>query len=285
MSSKTVYVTKADGSLQPYDRSKIISVCLRLHASVEEAEEVADRIEARLYDGIPTREIIEMVYEYLGELKPHLKPIMDLREALGAIRSKPDFEEYVRAMFRELGYETKPAMIVRGECVEHEIDGILSRGGEVLCLEVKHHTQPHAKVRLEELLKLKSVFEDIRRGYERGVNEFPVNRAILVSNAKFSEMAVRYARCVGMMVLGWNTPEGRGIEKLIDRYGLYPVTCLKELSREQVLRLCDAGVCTLKTLVRLGVDEVRGRTGLPKRLVGKMVSDASRFLEAHGIQV
>ena len=99
MSSKTVYVTKADGSLQPYDRGKIISVCLRLHASVEEAERVANKIEARLYDGIPTSEIIEMVYEYLGELKPHLKPIMDLREALGAIRSKPDFEEYVRASY------------------------------------------------------------------------------------------------------------------------------------------------------------------------------------------
>ena len=285
MSSRTVYVTKADGSLQPYDRGKVVSVCLRLHASQEEAELVADRVEERLYDGIPTREIIRMVYEYLGELKPHLKPIMDLREALGAIRSKPDFEEYVRAMFRELGYRTRPATVVRGFCVEHEIDGILERDVEVLCLEVKHHTQPHVKVRLEELLKLRSVFEDLRRGYENGLNNLPLSGALMVSNAKFSEMAVRYAKCVGIRVLGWNTPRGGGIERLIDEYGLHPVTSLKELSRDQVERLCDAGICTLRELSRMDAEKVSSATGLPLELAERIVSDSSRFLRVHGVRV
>jgi transcriptional regulator NrdR family protein len=60
-----IFVTKFDGRKQPFDKSKIIRTCLRMHASLEQAKEIADKIEKKIYDGIPTKKILRMIFTYL----------------------------------------------------------------------------------------------------------------------------------------------------------------------------------------------------------------------------
>ena len=54
-----VFVTKADASRQLFDRAKIVRTCLRNGASRSIAEEIAEKIEAKLYDGMETRKILD----------------------------------------------------------------------------------------------------------------------------------------------------------------------------------------------------------------------------------
>ena len=49
-----VFVTKADGTRQLFDREKVVRTCLRMGASRKIADDVAERVEKRLHDGIPT---------------------------------------------------------------------------------------------------------------------------------------------------------------------------------------------------------------------------------------
>ncbi|MFQ6076890.1 MAG: ATP cone domain-containing protein [Candidatus Bathyarchaeia archaeon] len=87
-----VVVTKFDGTRQEFQREKVVKTCLRLHATRGVAERIADKIEGEVYEGIPTRKILEMVYGYLRKYKPAIEHLVDLREAIGRLRSKPDFE-------------------------------------------------------------------------------------------------------------------------------------------------------------------------------------------------
>ena len=60
-----VFVTKADGSRQLFDREKVVRTCLRNGASRNIAEEIAGKIEAKLYDGIETKKILGMIFRLL----------------------------------------------------------------------------------------------------------------------------------------------------------------------------------------------------------------------------
>jgi hypothetical protein len=49
-----------DGSLEAYDRKKVVLFCLRMGVSKGDAAVIADRVEGRLYDEIPTKNILQM---------------------------------------------------------------------------------------------------------------------------------------------------------------------------------------------------------------------------------
>ncbi|MBS7623251.1 hypothetical protein KEJ39_06215 [Candidatus Bathyarchaeota archaeon] len=120
---------KADGTRQIFDRKKIVATCLRMGATDDVAEEVAKRVESRVYDGMETGEILRMIFRVLGRYKPEARYHIDLRRSLGLLRSKPDFEIFVQVLLSENGYDVEPNRILRGRCVEHEVDAIAKRDG------------------------------------------------------------------------------------------------------------------------------------------------------------
>src|SRR3989338_5134729 len=137
------FVTKFDGSNQEFKKEKIVHTCLRMHAKPEQAKAVADKIESKVYDGISTKKILEMIFNYLKEYKPEIGHRIDLREAIALIRPKPDFENFVGMLLKEYGYKIEMNQIIAGRCVEHEIDSIARKKNEVILVEAKHHFQHH----------------------------------------------------------------------------------------------------------------------------------------------
>ncbi len=244
-----IYVTKADGSKQPFDKQKIINTCLRLQATPEQAQSIADRIEAKAYDGIPTKKILQMVFQYMKKYRPAIGYQIDLRQAIAMLRSKPDFEIFVAKLFEAMGYRVETNLMVRGECIEHEIDVIAKKENEIILVEVKHHVNHHTYSGLDVFLQLNSTLEDLKKGYESGKNNFKFTRAILICNTKVSDHARRYALCKGLEFIAWKFPQENGLERLIEEYKLYPITFLKEIERDEAYSLANAGIVTVKQLL------------------------------------
>jgi hypothetical protein len=61
------YVTKADGSRQLFDREKVAKTCLRMGVNRRIAYEVADEVEARLYDGMPTSKVLKLIFPVIAK--------------------------------------------------------------------------------------------------------------------------------------------------------------------------------------------------------------------------
>jgi hypothetical protein len=266
-------VTKWNGERQEYDPEKILGTLDRYGVSSREAEEVLAEVESRLFPGIRTSEILGIMHQKLEMLESTGRLKRDLRSALGMMRSAPDFEEYVRLLLASEGYDVRPNAVIRGRCVKHEIDGVLERDGELVYLETKHHRRRHSYTPFYVSLSAKAKFDDIRKGYKEGLNEYDFSRALIVCNTRLTEHARVYADCVGIDHMGWKTPPGRGIDAMITEAGVYPVTMLRNVGRGERDAFSGAGIVTLQQLT-----EYRGKPPLPAERFEGLRGEAERVL-------
>jgi len=270
----SVYVTKADGSRQLFDGGKIVKTCLRMGANREIADNISRKIESEIYDGVSTEEILDRIFRLLQEHRPVIKHLLDLRKGLSLMSSKPEFELFVRTLLSENGYEVAPNRILRGKCVEHEVDGIARKDGVTYFVEAKHHSNYHTPTGLDESRIARAVLEDVLEGFEVGLNNSRIERAMIVTNTKFSEHARQYGKCRNILQIGWSSPPYHGLQDMIEEKRLYPVTCLKSLRKQTKERLASAGIVSLKQLIEREPEELANRTRISKRSLLRLLKEA-----------
>ena len=273
-----IYAIKADGSRQVFDKEKIVKTCLSMGASQQVANDVANRIEFRVYDGIRTKKILDMIFEDLGRVLPRVGYHIDLRTALSMVKPKPDFELFVQALLREYGYEVSPSQIIRGKCGEHEVDAVAKREGRTYIVEAKHHFEHHTVTGLDIPRIARATVEDIRDGFKEGLTTIDVDNAIVVCNTRFSEHAERYSECRGIELIGWGYPLGHGIERMIYEKKLYPLAYLRSLGAAQRDSLAATGIILVKDLVTSNSGELARKTGLPADVIERVVREARTIL-------
>jgi Holliday junction resolvase-like predicted endonuclease len=273
-----MFVTKFDGRKQEFQKEKIVRTCLRMHASSEQAEEIAERIERKIYDGIPTREILKLIFDYLKEYKPETEHKIDLKEAISLLRAKPDFEKFVQLILKELGYDVFPNQYMQGRCVEYEVDAIAKKENKTFLVEVKHHINHHSYTGIDVCLETQARLEDLREGFDLGLNSVKFDGALIVCNTKFSEHAKKYAYCKGIELIGWKTPEEKGLEQTIEEKKFYPITFIKGLDRETQEKLCDNGIILVQQLVKFDVEELYKKTKIPKKKLRELIRKAKEIL-------
>lgn len=271
-------VTKSDGRKQPFDKSKVIRTCLSMHATEQQARDVANKVEAKVYEGIPTKKILQMIFTFLKEYKPEIAHEIDLREAISKLRPKPDFEIFIFLLLKEFGYSATGAQLVKGKCVEHEIDAVALKGDEVIYVEVKHHFMHHTFTGLSVFLETHAVFEDLMEGFRAGNNRINFNRALVACNTKFSEHALQYADCKKISYLGWSAPADMGLQQMIEEKKCYPVTFLKGLDKNLEEKFGNSGIVLLKQLITFDIDELWRRTRIQKEKLENLVKNAKEIL-------
>ena len=273
-----MFVTKFDGRKQKFQKGKIIRTCLRMHAAQEQAEKIAKRIEREAYDGITTKKILKMIFRYIKEYRPEIRHEIDLREAISLLRPKPDFEVFVQLLLEEVGYEVLPNQIVRGKCVEHEIDAVAKEGDETILVEVKHHFNHHTYTGVGVCFIAQARLEDLTVGHNLGYNRIKFNKVLIICNTKFSNHAIRYAQCKGIRHIGWKAPLEHGLERMIEERRLYPITFLKGLDRKNEEKFGNNGIVLLKQLVEKDFNELQRITRIQRKELLKFVKKAKEIL-------
>ena len=123
----------------------------------------------------------------------------------------------------------------------------------------KFTTPPHLKT----VLYVKARLEDIEAHRKQKGEQEPM-RGLVVTNTKFTDMAVRYASCAGVELLGWEEPQGGTLHDRIDASKLYPITALTTLNRRektallrQKIVLCGTLAADTRALALSGVSGAR----------------------------
>jgi len=274
-----IFVTKADGRKEEFKREKIIRTCLRMEASQDQAEMIADEIEKRIYDGVETRKILQMIFKFLQKFRPEIKYQTDLREAISSLRPKPDFEKFVQLLLKEYGYEVTPNQIIQGFCVDHEIDAIAKKDNQTILVEIKHHFNHHAYTGKDVFLEAQAILEDLIEGRKAGKNSINFNKILIVCNTKFSDHAKKYALCKGIDFIGWKYPEERGLERLIEEKKLYPITILKNLDVKSEGKLGDAGIVMVKQLIEESLEELHKKTKIPRKKLRVLIENVKKIVK------
>ena len=269
-----VFVTKADGSKQLFDREKVAKTCLRMGADRRIAFEVADEVEARLYDGIPTRKVLQLIFRLLRKHKPAIRHFLDLKKGLSLMNSKPEFEKFVQVLLVHHGFEVSPNRILKGKCVGHEVDAIARKDGVTYFVEAKHHSNYHTPTGLDESRIARAVLEDVAEGFALGKSDVKIDRAMIVTNTRYSEHARRYGKCRNILQIGWSSPKTLGLQNMIEEKKLYPLSCIKGLNSETKMKLVNSGIVLIKQLLEEEPSKLAEETGISREFLKKVIEKA-----------
>lgn len=210
-------VVKRSGEVEDFDPGKAINAVLRVGVSRKEAERIMEAIGPHLYDGMTTEELYRLIRARLPTCEAtrfSLKKSIMLMGPEGHA-----FETLMARVFRELGYRTEVRQMLKGRCVTHEVDVVIYKDGVKGTVECKFHNTIDLKSSIQEALYTWGRFLDLKETNH-------VNEPWLVTNTKFSSDVVRYATCVGLNLIGWSYPENGGLEQLLQRSNIFPVTIL-----------------------------------------------------------
>ncbi|MBI2004695.1 restriction endonuclease [Patescibacteria group bacterium] len=263
----SIVISKADGTTQQFDRNKLFSSLKRSGAATDMAEEITQEIEKNVLSGATTQEIYSRAFAHLKRHKHGAAARYSLKLAiLNFGPSGFPFESYIAELFRAEGYKTKVDQIVRGACVEHEVDVVIDKKTETVYAEVKFHNTAGFKTDLKTALYVEARIEDIA-AYHRST----IARGLLVTNTKFTTYATGYARCKGLELLGWEYPQGATLQDRIDKAGLYPVTALTTLNNREKTALLKDRVVLCRALPE--ETEALTRAGISGRKADRVMEE------------
>jgi hypothetical protein len=163
---------------------------------------------------------------------------------------------------KDIGYSVQSNVILRGRCVEHEIDAIAQKEGETTYVEVKHHNRPHTYTPLDVPMKVWATLQDLNEGRKLGYHNVGFTNSLVICNTKFTDHARAYANCVKIDHICWKSPPQNGIDDIIQRRSLYPVTMLKGINGKLQRLLLDNGIILLRQLAQKDAETI-----VEKRLI------------------
>jgi hypothetical protein len=236
------YVQKYSGETEPFNIKKFTASLKRAGASKALIDQLVLEI-TQLPLLRTTKEIYEFALARLHKKNPVIAARYNIKQALLDFGpSGFPFEKYVAEVFKAQDYATKTHTVVRGFCVDHEVDVIAVKGNEHCMIECKFHNEQGLICNVKVPLYIKARFDDVLKTWKNYGDTHTTHRAMIVTNTRFSAQAVAYAQCVGVGLLGWGYPEGASLVSLIDRFGLHPITALVSLTHRQKKLLIEQGL-------------------------------------------
>lgn len=246
-----IYVLKADGTKEPFNEKKLEISLKKAGASTKATRDIINHVYGHLKQDITTHNIYKHAFELLHKEERPIAIKYSLKKAISELGpSGFPFEDFVAEIFRQKGFEAETGRIVKGFCVEHEIDVVAWNEKELIMVEAKFHNEGGTKSDLKVILYVKARFDDLRKMKFNYGRERELDEAWLVTNTKFTSTAIEYGSCQGgIRMIGWNYPPIGNLHDLILESKLHPLTCLVSLNGREKKVLLDQGIVLCKTLI------------------------------------
>lgn len=262
--NQKIQVIKASGEKAPFSDKKLRRSLERSGAEAKVIDEIVNDIQRKLHEGISTRAIYKLAFKLLRKKHKLSASRYKLKKAIMELGpSGFPFEKYIGEIFKSRGYKIKINQIIKGHCVAHEVDVLAENSTIIKVMECKYHNLQGTICDVKIPLYVHSRFEDI----VSNASEIKKYEGWVVTNTRFSGDAAQYGICIGLNLLGWDFPEGKGLREIIDQMGLYPITCLTTLTQKEKISLMDEGLILCreiaeneKALIELKISPARVQT-------------------------
>lgn len=246
MIDQTIEVIKRNGATEQFAESKLSKFFESQGVSGANAAALAQQIRVSIQGSIHADDLYGIAVrelQKLGRIIPHIS----LKNAVAQLGPTGfPFERFVGRIFEAQGYRVIYDQLIRGACTTHEVDIIALKDNEVVACEIKFHNELGIKSDVKVALYIKARFEDLTEAPVMIEGKsVKITRGMLITNTKFTESAIEYAMCKRLDLVGWNTPIGHGLERLITQYHLVPITAIVSLPHEVRTILIQKGIVTI----------------------------------------
>lgn len=251
MLSKKITIKKASGETELFDVNKLINSLRRAGANDEIIKTVIDDITKWIYNGITTKMIYNRAFKNMRRLEAVSAARYKLKQAMLELGPTGyPFERLIGMIFQNSGFSCEVGIVVEGCCLNHEMDVIATKQNEQHFCECKYSVDRGRKIGAQVSLYVKSRVEDIinkRKSLRKYQNT--IFKTWIITNARFSDDSIEYAKCTGINLLSWDYPSGEGLKELIEKQNLYPITVLDSLSKKEKNLLLSEGIVACKQII------------------------------------
>ncbi|HOX96195.1 MAG TPA: restriction endonuclease [Candidatus Woesebacteria bacterium] len=248
-----VNIVKASGIKEPFSEEKVVRSLSKSGLSLDVASQTVDYLKRHLKPEMTTDSIYGHITSYLQKNAPVenyfnyglKRAVMDLGP------SGFPFEILVSEVLKKDNFKTEVGVVTQGKCITHEIDVIAQKEKEKYFIECKFHNAPGYKTDVQVSLYSYARFLDINEAHQL-TNKDIQNYSWLITNTKITADAYDYSRCVGLKITSWTKPEGEGLQDMIIKSRLHPITLITHIPKEKIRFLLDLGIVTcshLKTAI------------------------------------
>ncbi len=244
-------ITKADGGVEEFKPQKLISSLKKAGANPQEISRIVSSIESSLLDSMKTQMIYQKAFQMLRESDEPIAAKYSLRRAVfGLGPTGFPFEDFLGKIFEAEGYQTKRRLILKGKCATHEIDLAAYSPSHSFVAEAKFHMHPGIKSDLQVAMYSYARYLDLESARICKEDVCGIISLSVITNTKFTEAAIQYAKCSGIDLLSWDYPKHNSLHSKIEKLGVYPITTLARLSTTQKQVLLSNGVILCSEIIK-----------------------------------
>lgn len=248
---KIPLVKKASGELQQFSPSKLENSLHRAGAENELIQEIVKDIQSWITEGMTTRNIYSRAFILLRRKKRSLAARYSLKNAIMQLGPTGyPFEQFIGQVFKYQGFEVLVGQEVQGQCVTHEVDVIATANGTQRLVECKYYNSQDKFANVQVPLYIRSRVDDIIKK-RKSMPEFQ-NLSFegwIVTNTRFTSDALMFGTCSGLNLLSWNHPQENSLKDLVEKFGLFPVTALTQLSKAEKQALLGKSIVMCQQLL------------------------------------
>lgn len=272
-------IIKHSGNIVEYNPIKLKQSLLKSGASPITVSAILKTIEKEIYEGISTKQIYKMAFGLLKKECHSHAARYNLKEAVRMLGPAGFFfEKYIARLFAAEKYQTLTNLVLRGNCVSHEIDLLIKKNDEIAMVECKFHMGKDANSDVKVPMYILSRFNDLKdNGYAIFTRNDMISKCWIVTNNRFTSDAIAFAKCSKLNLLSWNYPENNNLKTKNDRHHLYPVTCLTTLSLAEKDKLLVLDVILVKEIINNS--DCLEKIGLSPNRIKNVMKESSQLCE------
>lgn len=271
-------IKKYSGELVDFDINRLKGSLLKSGASEEIVATVWEKMNTTLFDGISTKQIYKLAFQLLKEERNSLAARYSLKKALRDLGPTGYlFEKWIGRLFEHIGYKTQTSLMLAGRAVNHEVDVIAQKEGEMLLIECKFRNTVDAKVDVTNPMYFLSRFIDLKdKSFAFFNKEVKFTEPWLVTNAYLTKDAISFGNCYNIRLLSWDYPLESSIKRRVDSMGLYPLTCLTTINKLEKDRLLSSGNILVKDILKKS--NALERLGATSQRLEKIYQEADELI-------
>lgn len=218
---------KADGSEEVFSETKFERSLRKVGFNPDTNTDLYHEAVSAARQATTTEDVYAATLETLKRASGSYAARYSLKRAVLALGpSGFPFETFMGEVFKAHGATAVVNDVtLDGRCVTHEVDILMTLRGKRIGIESKFHNSLGTKTDIKDMLYVTARYEDLSTARNPRVD-----MGCLITNTRFTAHASRYALCKGVPAIGWEYPEGWGIQKLIETAHVHPVTTLTTLS-------------------------------------------------------
>lgn len=264
--ARQIQIRKHSGEWAVFDRNKLIKSLRRSGTDEPLIEEIAREVNKKLTHGMTTKEIYRIAYKMLKGKSRVSASRYTLKKALMELGpSGFPFERFVGKILGYEGFQTQVGVVVKGQCVTHEVDVIAQKDNQHYMVECKYHSDAGRHCDVKIPLYIHSRFLDVEKQWaSQPGHSTKFHQGWLITNTRFTTDAIAYGKCAGLKLVSWDYPVADSLRKRIDQAGLHPLTALTTLTKSEKTALLGEGIVLCRQvadnpqlLLKVGISNAR----------------------------